>query len=282
MLLNYCYGHTNSSLLFFPYSPSVNAINHGSVEDSNAEIRWSTYPYHKAEWLDSTLEETKDRLKTGLMFDIIATRDLRRGEEILLYYGKDWEESWHQHVREWPKLIQRDDDESTFNMTERLRLPTIADLNSIGQNPVVRTVEEQLEEPYPSFMMTRCQFEPTEDDCVSPIIEGDFDCRARWGLTTYGQDKHSYPCTILNRESIQGMDWYTARIEVQPEGKDETTIYLVEYMPRYAVVFVDKPYAKDQFAHGVFRHEIGLPSGMMPPHWLDLDGGADGNEYTAG
>jgi hypothetical protein len=39
LLLNHCFGHTNSSLLFFPYVPVVNLINHDSVK-TNAKLQW--------------------------------------------------------------------------------------------------------------------------------------------------------------------------------------------------------------------------------------------------
>lgn len=64
LLLNYCYGHVNSSLILFPYSPTVNCINHGSIEKANAEIRWSSYPYHKGEWLNNlSIKEMKELQK---------------------------------------------------------------------------------------------------------------------------------------------------------------------------------------------------------------------------
>ncbi|KAL3778141.1 hypothetical protein ACHAW5_003149 [Stephanodiscus triporus] len=267
LLLNYCYGHVNSSLLFYPYAPSVNFINHGGVRESNAEIRWSTYPYHKSDWLDSTLEEMKDRKRTGLMFDIIATRDLRRGEEILLYYGKDWEESWIRHVKGWmdPEggLVDDTDDRPRFNMTDRLGLPTITDFNMVEKYPIVRTMEEQMEDPYPPHVMTVCCFDPPED-CVASTKTSHGRCRSRWKKTY--KALLVFPCTIMSRQSIGGMDWYSAL-----GGESEDKTHLVEYMPRTAVIFTDRPYTKDQYARGVFRHEVGLPDGMVPPHWMDLN-----------
>ena len=269
LLLNYCYGHTNSSLLFFPYSPSVNFINHGSLEDSNAEIRWSTLPYHKAEWLSLTLDEMKAKLKTGLLFDIIATRDIRRGEEILLYYGKQWEESWDEHIQLWASMQDVDANGQVYlNLTERLGLPSVFEFNEVEQNPVVRTKDEQSDNPYPPHVMTRCLFEPSEN-CVAPSQSTDFQCQSRWTLTF--EVLNQYPCTILSREHIGGTDWYSAVIEV-PSEETDITLHLVEYLPRYAIRFVDRPYSRDQYSRGVFRHAIGLPDGILPPQWLDLDG----------
>ena len=37
-----------------------------------------------------------------LMFDVVATKDISPGEEVLLYYGKDWENSWswNEHIED--------------------------------------------------------------------------------------------------------------------------------------------------------------------------------------
>ena len=350
LFLNYCYGHEQSSLLFFPYSPTINFINHGNnAEDVNAKIRWSTYPYHKKEWLELSIQEIKDKLKTGLMFDIVATRDIQRGEEILLNYGTDWEESWNQHIEEWKEMMMADQEDvdiddlyhsHRFNVTERLGLPTTADLNNIEKYPIVRTEEEQVDNPYPSYIMTQCQFDPpvmskytigtaisksfydesmdtnrmysgtvisynsekklysiryedgeTEDiseeelenlvttDASTATKQEEEQCKAndvnsckatRWKLKFDNSQVH--PCTILSRTNINGMDWYTAQVEVTTTVEKDTIthVHIVEYMPRYAVLFVDKPYSKDQYAYGTFRKEIGLPDGILPKHWMDL------------
>ena len=51
LLLNYCFGHESSSLLFFPLAPTVSMINHDS-ENANAKLQWSQSPPHCGkEWL---------------------------------------------------------------------------------------------------------------------------------------------------------------------------------------------------------------------------------------
>ena len=279
LLLNYCYGHADSSLLFFPYASTVNFINHGAAGDVNAEIRWSTLPSHRSEWLLSSLQEMKERTSTGLMFDIVAIKDIRRGEEVLLYYGKEWEESWNRHLREWSSNVAG----GRTNITESLNLPTNADFNQ-QEDLFVRTEEEQRDNPYPSYIMTRCLFEETQE-CTSANAFSDDSgsyhgrsatqltakCQSRWTLTF--NVSHLRPCTILSRQTIEGMDWYTAQVEVASKDKNannEITYYLVTYMPRYAIRFVDKPYTRDQYAKGVFRHFIGLGDEIMPDHWMDL------------
>ena len=39
LVLNYCYGHHDSSVLLFPYSPIINLINHSSGKAANAKLQ---------------------------------------------------------------------------------------------------------------------------------------------------------------------------------------------------------------------------------------------------
>jgi hypothetical protein len=281
-ILNYCYGHEDSTLVFFPAAPTVNFINHGSKEEANAEIRWSSSPHHQADWLDEPFSEMKTKSKSGLFFDIVATKDIQRGDEILLYYGKGWEDSWHYQIQNW----------DGGNFTDMLGVATSADYNLKEKDSVVRSVFEQKTNPYPNHLMTTCFFaEPPESSCVAPtdtslgvkcIVQSNFSSTSISGLLR--------PCEILSRhEGDNGSHWYTANVTVTGAGnKDKqkdmpkkrakasksppqiTEYYLVEYLPRYAIRFADKPYTKDQYRKGAFRHPIEMGEGMMAEGWMDL------------
>ncbi|KAL7453808.1 hypothetical protein ACHAWC_007234 [Mediolabrus comicus] len=265
LLLNYCYGHVNSSLLLFPYSPSVNFINTAmSIEDANAEIRWSSYPYHKAELLNKSMKEMKEIKKTGLMFDIVATKDIKRGEEVLLYYGKDWEDSWAEHIEEWSSPSARDH----TNITDTLAKPTSEDFNERRHpNSVIWTMSEQKIHPYPEHFETVCRFQPAKDvaeKCQENDEDNNVDgyCRVRWTLTL--DTLYDHPCNVISRSSIDRSDWYTVRMTIEAKH------YHVDYMPQYAIRLINKKYTKDHHARGVFREVIGLPEGLFPDHWMDL------------
>lgn len=76
LLLNYCYGNPMTSLLFFPYAPAVNLINHG--RPANVAIRWSNHT--KTEMLEwSTEEVLRQNHKAGLMMEIYAVADIQPG-----------------------------------------------------------------------------------------------------------------------------------------------------------------------------------------------------------
>eukprot|EP00985_Skeletonema_marinoi_P030455 scaffold32165_cov147-Skeletonema_marinoi.AAC.1 len=262
LLLNYCYGHVNSSLILFPYSPTVNFINHGSKEKANAEIVWSSYPYHKGEWLNLSLKEMKELQKTGLMFDIVATKDIGLGEEVLLYYGKDWEDSWNEHIEDWTTAENEQDGMMQKNVSDTLGVHLNQRSNS---DSIILTVTEQKNQPYPPYLETVCRFKPPAEKCQD---ENNDYCTIRWSLSM--NEMHDNLCDVISRSSIDGNDWYFARMNITNSTSNETTQYHVEFLPRYAIRLINRKYTKDQYSRGVFREVIGLPEGLFPDHWIDL------------
>jgi len=258
LLLNYCYGHVNSSLILFPYSPTVNFINHGNMEKANSEIRWSSYPYNKREWLNLSLKEMKELQKTGLMFDIVATKDIALGDEVFLYYGKEWEESWSEHIEDWISVENEQDDVFQKNVTDTLGV-------DYNQRSTIWTVEDQKNHPYPSQLETVCRFEPPSGSCQDVSNES---CKIRWTLTL--KEHHDHPCDVISRASIDGNEWYFVDMNITNSTSNETKQYHVEFLPRYAIRLINRKYTKDQYSRGVFREVIGLPDGLFPDHWMDL------------
>lgn len=257
LLLNYCYGHPDSSLLFFPTSPSVSFLNHANKTNANAEIRWSSLPYHKSDWLDMSLRELKKLEKTGLLFDIVATKPIERGDEVLLYYGEEWEEKWMSHIANW--------ESSQKNFTDLLGLQTIVDLSSIEKEDIIKTVGELEEEPLPSNIMTRCGFalpSETEEAAKHGTVKG-----------FSASDPKFVPCDILDADLMEGTDRYMYRAKVEHRSSEtgEITLYSVKYdSAQNFMRYTDKPYTRDQFSKGAFRQPIGFSDGIMPEHWLDL------------
>ena len=56
LYVNYCLQPENSKMLFYPYGPGVNLINHSS-KNTNVKFQWSTNYLHKKEWLDMNIKD---------------------------------------------------------------------------------------------------------------------------------------------------------------------------------------------------------------------------------
>jgi hypothetical protein len=87
LIINYSFGHRNSTVMLTPYGGMVNYINHHK-QKTNVKIRWTDGERvaHKPSWLtDKTPEDLKYTLeKIGLSFEYVATRDILEGEEVFM------------------------------------------------------------------------------------------------------------------------------------------------------------------------------------------------------
>ena len=101
LLLNYCFGHSASSLAFFPYAPAVNMINHGQGDVTNARIEFSNFSWNRYDWQSDSAAELLKKGRTGIMFDIIATKPILAGDEVFLDYGRKWDIAWQKHLDSW-------------------------------------------------------------------------------------------------------------------------------------------------------------------------------------
>jgi len=81
LAVNYAYGHPSSSLLFYPTGGGAALINHS--DKPNAEMVWSDHPSNQKDWfeLDPMELVSPDNAYFGLMMEIVATKDIKEGEE---------------------------------------------------------------------------------------------------------------------------------------------------------------------------------------------------------
>jgi len=245
LLLNYCFGHPNSTLLLYPYSSIILYINHNGGDAANARLQWSAMNLHKSEWLHRSVTDVLFEEHTGLIIDIVATRDIQVGEEIFLDYGIHWENAWRDHVRRWRKRKQ--------NYIYSFELQS---------TQTVRTVFEQNDDPYPSNIMTVC-FVP-KDISMSESTLNSSDWYEIPNLLYFGDN--ALPCEITER-LVQEDDpggLYTAEVQFS-ENK-----ILVSKIPRKFIHFVDKAYTTDESLKSTFRHAIGVPDDFFPDEWMDL------------
>lgn len=77
LLLNYVFGHPQSTVLLFPYSTAVAYVNHG--RPANVALRWSDR-MPRPERLKEPAEKLHDDwFESGLMLEMYALRDIQTG-----------------------------------------------------------------------------------------------------------------------------------------------------------------------------------------------------------
>lgn len=243
LLLNYCFGHPDSTVMFFSYGPVVNFINHNSDPDLvNAKIQWAEKS--DTHLMDLSAEDLLKKETAGVMIEFVATRDIKAGEEIFIDYGNDWKEAWDGHVRSW-----KSDDTDSYSY----------DLKALDEtSEIIRSEREQEQDPYPTNAMTLCYISP---EIWSFGGKQEFrKVRSRIDL------RESIRCEIIERTGPDSKGPYTYIVNiVEPNTKEEKTVIGV---PRYHIELVDRPYSRDYNLPNSFRHEIGIPDEIFPSHWL--------------
>eukprot|EP00986_Skeletonema_menzelii_P007120 scaffold2761_cov137-Skeletonema_menzelii.AAC.1 len=303
LLLNYCYGHEQSSVLLFPYGLFVNYINHApsSSESSdgpvaNVKLQWSerlmnstttSNNFDLRSLTPSQLWDQSTRLE-GLILELVALRDIQPDEEILLDYGSIWSEAWKEHSDQYPDSILKLADDHTL---EKEFSPAYIMDDAVTN---LRTAEEQAQFPYPENVFTACFYRYENETTIqNDTVNKDKTKATPWKMSLGLFDMTNLrPCKVISREPAndrfatpqqlqkqgqppQGKMLYTAIIQNRPglpanERIPKGTKHIVSGIPRGAFRFVDRPYASDIHLDGAFRHNIGVEEGIFPEVWLDL------------
>jgi hypothetical protein len=255
LMLNYVYGHPDSTVLLMPVGPGVNFINHNRRK-ANAFIDWSEMVES-----DKILFQTDPNLlvnlaaKRALAVDIVALRNIAPGEEIFIDYGDLWVAAWEKHVREWTPAEDEDYlDAATYS--------------ALHAGEPVRTVLEQSFDPYPKNLQTTCYYMATEE--LAGRTQVDF---------TVANFNCLRPCSVEKRSLDEnGAVEYTAK--VFPVANNMVHPYCVHVpmeglqvnkLPANMVKLTDAHYSTDQHMRSTFRQEIGVPDGMYPALWMKAD-----------
>ena len=272
LLLNYCFGHPNSSLLLYPYGPMVNLINHASSKGAikaNVRLQWS-YTSSTGPALDEIQDMSLDDVQAhngGFLLELVALSDIRQGDEILLDYGREWSQAWHQHVQHW-----KPPDGALRYVPSYVHDDVIKTL---------RTERELKEHPYPDNVFTSCFYRYTDNkqntvDKHASLASSNkmTTTTVRWNMTRgIFELRNLRPCNVLKRDKDpkKGTMLYTVQIRNRnglPAEERISDVHIVTHVPRKAIRFSDKIYSSDQHLEGAFRHEIGFAD--YPEQWLDL------------
>ena len=250
---NYCFGHSNSTLLLCPYGSGVNYINHNQTL-ANIKVQWAPQGIVAQDdaWLKRSPAEMENVSSIFLGIDYVATRDIRKGEELFMDYGDGFEQAWQEHVANWHPT---DKDFEYVSATF---------WNREHANEKILTAVEQRSDPYPENLLLRCHPNTWNDGEYRSFewsIEDYYDRDVLWP----SYEKGNY-CNVYDRIVENGDTVYT--VEVWDEYEYESRVR--EDVPREMLSMIDKPYSTDWHKQGVFRHYIGIPDGMMPDEWRNV------------
>jgi hypothetical protein len=264
LLLNYCFGHPQSTLLICPYGSGVNYINHNQTM-VNVKIQWAPNGHfnHDSEWLKTSPDDMFWEHSTKLAMEFVALRDIKEGEEIFLDYGDEWEAKWQKHIEAWQSAPDRREYISSHQM------------NLIHVDDSIRTKEEQELDPYPENVAINCHsalkqsfWEELVEEAIEAGTKPHDDPLEYIERVGWSRDYKGYPCAILERDDENNE--YSVALQYLENG--EWFEERVQDVPRKAIVFVDMPYTTDMHLLDTFRYPIGIPDGIMPAAWENRHG----------
>jgi hypothetical protein len=246
LILNYSFGHPNSTVLLTPYGGGVNYINHSGKDKANVQLKWPDKELiaHKPEFLTRTPYDLSNSVdKIGLSFEYVALRDIEEGEEVFLDYGVEWEQAWEKHVASWKPVD---------NATNYVH-------SSLWNETTYRTAEELETNPYPPNLITMCQESYSTDS----------DGKHIWVNVLRPSSYRNY-CKVLERsepdvneeDDEEGDVVYTIELKLE----DGTTVN-VESVPSDGIFLYDRAFSADWHLPNVFRHEMGIPDDIIPEVW---------------
>jgi len=264
LITNYCFGHKDSKLLLCPQSNAIlinhcssrkNGGNYCGAKGPNAKIRWASgWDPDTSTWLNMSLKEIERatvKNQRGLSFEVIATRDIKEGEEIFIDYGPNWEDAWESHKNVWTSPTEGSGFENYTPLA-----------NVIGISSL-RTIDEQEENPYPDNIVNACYWYEYNSEWYNP------DERGYYNGDDYIPD---YPANMQTNNDIQRCDLLKKISDTHYEvriyhGMDESNEVLLTMYPKESITFRMKRYTSDQYLPGAFRHFIEIEDGIFPEQW---------------
>ena len=261
LLLNYAFGHYESSMLLIPASPMISLINHGSTREgkSNARLSWSEHAFLENDHAvqDIPLDEWDLEYDPKVIMLLNATRDIEKDEEIFIDYGPAWVEAWNKHVSafrgdgSWP--LKAEDARPKYK-----NQPYPVDLRKDDM-------------PYPAGVATTCFIESEEVPDGEPTRSSEGQSILQWaGPATLEEYKGNNMdvCDLISRQE-DPEHFYTYTVATRSK-EEEKEVIIVKGVPHAAIWLVDRPYSSDIHAKGVFRQWIAIEDELFPQAWRDL------------
>jgi hypothetical protein len=279
LLLNYCIGHPESTLLLYPYITITMLINHASPTSGpgkpkpNAKLQLSTWKHANQQAFEMTAHDiTHLDFAVGVVYDLVATKEIAPGEEIYMDYGNAWQAAWDAHVESWrPFVSELEDNEAIeplvamehceqdglldYTENQEEGTPTLVVPDCISSHPKARNmiVNPPSVNDTDTIVTTGCFYFPRWDivpkhnasnnmtNITAPNPKDQL--MISWAHATEdGTTAGLFPCQILALQKAKDDDQeplYTAMVLLDHDmdgwRQDETQVQLVHSVPRRAV-----------------------------------------------
>lgn len=254
LMLNYCFGHTNSTVLLSPYGSITSLINHGSDSAANAHMVWADNWMRHPEWLEMPPDDLAKNHYAGLGWDLVALRHIEANEEILIDYGSEWELAWEKYKEKWLSNKGR------YTGTSFPYIPA-AVLNENIEHVLIEAVETGTDYSYMGHgALLYCYISSGEEDRRHHFLH---QCRP------IAKHTSAIGEILFTVELTEWMEF-----DSDKEGRNsiwEIKVYDVLFgVPSSAFHFEELSYNAAHRELWSFRHEMMVPDDLFPQAWMNL------------
>lgn len=193
--------------------------------------------------------------------------------------GRDWEEAWNKHIRNWKNPCTGQDTKLCFESSKRVHNMNLDKLNpqyhEWSQTHVStclfnRTVLEKEGVNY--VIVKEMPVEHSADEQIRYSFQGIDYHHEGFSLPVYQtKDSQHVPCKILHSDpnnQIFDVVYFIGPMQAVPGGMQ---IVRVRSLPEDHVTFHLRGFKSDMMNPGAFRSEIAIPDKYFPSHWKDLE-----------
>jgi SET domain len=275
LLLNYCFGHPESSLLLLPMAPMVNLINHAPDKSKvNAFLQWSK---HDSVFNDHTLHDVplgdwNMNALPPIVMELVATKDIKEGEEILINYGYSWAKAWEEYQQEWTLKMNSDGETNAKWPLKALDLR-----HAYKDKPFPVSIKHG-QVPYPEGVLTACFIQSVDDlPDGQPRKNSAGQQLVQWVAPKTFEEYSGLNlavCDLMSRQEVfdddAGVTSYNYSVITRLKDMSTDKLMEVRNVPHSAITLVDRPYTSDIHAPGAFRHWISMDDQRFPQAWRNL------------
>lgn len=270
LMLNYAYGHPESTLMLVPMAPMVNYINHANHPDQiNAYLQWAKHEHIYNDHALHDLEIERIRIKNPrhVTMELVAFKDIAMGDEIFISYGDDWTDAYAKYQAKFHALHPDIDHE---------KYPLKAlELRPLYKNKPYPVNIQEGQTPYPPGVITGCYIESVDDlpdgsakyNSMNQQVAR-FIAPRKWE-DFMGQNLNI--CDIKDRYEYvdvnDGITKFNYTVHTHKNLESPPEIIEVRHVPHYAITLIDRPYTGDIHTPGAFRRWITLDDQRFPQSW---------------
>jgi hypothetical protein len=254
LLLNYCLGHRHATTLYCP-TTSVALMNHDAISP-NVKLQWK----EPSTFLQGSLEEYLNPTKRNnmLVLEYIAIRDIQQDDELILGYGKEWEDAYQRHLNHG---VSAGSNTPAPELSVQLYNKFAKESLVLSQHVPSHLRSECLVYPQLPMMKDRNQW---EDFFSNRMVDKKSWPKDRKRLYHHNDVIGWYPCTVVSMQP--GGKSYDVHIFQQDLFHTEVGRRF-RGTPRVRIRFVNAPYQSDQHLPWAFRHYISIPDEIFPLRW---------------